>query len=96
MGLQQTIFLCYNVLRLSFDQDAASACINNHIALFFTPRCSFNIILLWFSFPDILSLSDTFDEHGLLKVRDEPAAASKEPSPSKSRIMSNASLAPTE
>ena len=41
-------------------------------------------------------MSDSFDEHGMLKIRDELATVNKEITPNKSRIMSNANLAPAE
>ena len=46
---------------------------------------------------DFLSLSDTFDEHSLLRHHEsEPSAASKETSVNRSRIMNNTSYAPLE
>lgn len=46
---------------------------------------------------DFLSLSDTFDEHSLLRHHDsEHSTASKETSTNRSRIMSNATYAPPE
>ena len=46
---------------------------------------------------DFLSLSDTFDEHSLLRHHEsEPSTASKETSTNRSRIMSNSSHAPPE
>lgn len=46
---------------------------------------------------DFLSLSDTFDEHSLLRHHEsEPSTASKETSTHRSRIMSNSSHAPPE
>ena len=54
-----------------------------------------------FLFPalvDFLSLSDTFDEHSLLRHQeaDTSISASKEHSTNRSRIMSNVSYAPPE
>lgn len=46
---------------------------------------------------DFLSLSDTFDDHSILRHQEsEHSAASKEPSTNRSRIMSNISYAPPE
>ena len=47
---------------------------------------------------DFLSLSDTFDEHSLLRHQeaDTSISASKEHSTNRSRIMSNVSYAPPE
>ena len=55
---------------------------------------SINCVLL----ADFLSLSDTFDEHSLLRHQDvdHSSAASKEHSTNRSRIMSNVSYAPPE
>lgn len=46
---------------------------------------------------DFLSLSDTFDDHSLLRHQEsEHSTAGKEPSTNRSRIMSNISHAPPE
>ena len=60
--------------------------------------CCCDLTLLFTVLVDFLSLSDTFDEHSLLRHQeaDTSISASKEHSTNRSRIMSNVSYAPPE